>query len=66
MYGNARKIGLQDGIVYYMWVGSLREQTHGLHGPGKLLEFLGAVLEFYEVLEYLKLQQNKFILASKG
>ena len=34
--------------------------------PWKLLEFLGAVLEFYEkVLEYLRLQQNKFILTSK-
>ena len=48
----------------------------GSHGPGillekllgrwKLLEFLVALPEFYEkVLEYLRLQQNKFILTSK-
>ena len=42
------------------------KNQHGSHGPGKLLGFLGAVLEFYEkVLEYLRLQQNKFILTSK-
>ena len=34
--------------------------------PWKLLEFVGAVLEFYEnVLEYLRLQQNKFIFTLK-
>ena len=34
--------------------------------PWKLLEFEEAVLEFYEkVLEYLRIQQNEFILTSK-